>query len=285
MLMRDTIRHLLTAATHTLMATSSTSRLDAEILLSHVLNLSRAQLLAASNEVPDTAQVAAFLRLLERRVNDEPVAYLVGHREFYGLDLLVDTRVLIPRPETELLVELAIERARAMNICSDRLRIVDVGTGSGAIALALAAQLPQATIYATDTSLSALEVATANCECHGFQERIRLLQGDLLAPLPEPTDLIVSNPPYTILSEIESGVFHYEPHLALDGGSDGLHLYRRLLAQAPCWLRPGGALLLEIGATQAGAVIELIQAVFPKAHSTIYRDLAGHARVVVAEQL
>jgi release factor glutamine methyltransferase len=161
--------------------------------------------------------------------------------------------------------------------------MVDVGTGSGAIVLALAAHLPLATIYATDISSTALKIAAANCQRHNLQDRVRLLQGDLLTPLPEPVDLIISNPPYTILSEIDASVYQHEPHLALDGGPDGLALYRQLLAQAPCWLRPGGTLLLEIGATQAIAVTDLVRAAFPTTRITVHPDLAGHTRVLIAD--
>lgn len=278
----STLRHLLNEATRTL-AASSTPRLDAELLLAHVLGWSRSRLLACSDEIPDAAQAAAFEQLVARRAALEPVAYLVGQREFYGLDVQVDVRVLVPRPETELLVELAIGQAQGRATQAQPLLIADIGTGSGAIALALAAHLPQVHIYATDSSRAALEVAAANVARHGLQQRITLLKGDLLAPLPQPVHIIVSNPPYTILSQVDINVYQHEPHLALDGGPDGLALYRRLLEQAPRWLRPGGALLLEIGATQGASVAALVRAAFDRPHIAVQRDLAGHPRVVVAQ--
>jgi release factor glutamine methyltransferase len=195
--------------------------------------------------------------------------------------------VLIPRPETELLVDLTLALVASKGETVPGAMpippaIVDVGTGSGAIALALAHHLPAAwTIYATDISADALAVAHANAVYHQLDSRMRLLQGDLLAPLPTAVDIIVSNPPYTLLDEIDEGVRRYEPHLALDGGNDGVHVYHRLLADAPRWLRPGGAILLEIGATQAGAVAAIAQAHFPTAPITTHQDLAGHDRVVV----
>jgi release factor glutamine methyltransferase len=280
----STLRHLLNDATRTLATSSSTPRLDAEMLLAHVLGWPRSRLLACSDETPDAAQAAAFEQLVARRLALEPVAYLVGQREFYGLEVHVDARVLVPRPETELLVELAIGQAQGRAAQVQPLVLADVGTGSGAIALALAAHLPQAHIYATDISRGALEVAAANVARHGLQQRITLLEGDLLAPLPQPVPIIVSNPPYTLLSQIDRNVYQHEPHLALDGGPDGLVLYRRLLEQAPRWLLPGGALLLEIGAAQAASVVALVRAAFGRPHIAVQRDLAGHPRVVVAQK-
>jgi release factor glutamine methyltransferase len=189
--------------------------------------------------------------------------------------------VLVPRPETELLVELTLKRSNVQTF--QRYQIVDVGTGSGAIAVALAVHLPAARIVAIDISPGALELARQNAERHGAADRVRLIEGDLLEPLDQPVDLIVSNPPYTILAEIDEGVRRHEPRQALDGGPDGLDVYRRLLAQAPTRLRQGGAILLEIGASQAAAVMDLARRAFPQAEVAVYRDLAGHDRVVVID--
>jgi release factor glutamine methyltransferase len=205
----------------------------------------------------------------------------VGHKEFYGLEFAVDRRVLVPRPETELLVELALA---AVHQIGAPLRIADIGTGSGAIAVALAAHLPAAQIDAVDISAAALAVAEANVARHGLAGRVRLLQGDLLAPLDGLYDVIVSNPPYTILAEVEPNVLAHEPHLALEGGPDGADLYRRLLADAPAHLRPGGALLCEIGAWQGEIVASLARAAFPAAQVRVHQDLAGHDRVVSVSQ-
>ncbi len=283
-----TIHELLRAATARLHR-STTPRLDAELLLAHVLGWSRTRLLAEANATPAPADVIRFEGLLARRAQGEPIAYLIGQREFYGLSLHTDARVLIPRPETELLVELALPAIRQRIGTKLSVRVVDVGTGSGAIILALAAQLPATApvdLYATDISSDALAVAAANRARHQLNRRVHLLHGDLLDALPPALrgqiDVLVSNPPYTILSEIDAAVRAYEPHLALDGGSEGLDVYRRLLAQVPVWLHPQGVLALEIGAWQGGAVQALVQAALPQHQVQIHRDLAGHERVVLA---
>jgi release factor glutamine methyltransferase len=278
------IRNVLATAERTLSATSRTPRLDAEILLAHTLGCTRAHLLASFHEQLDQEQVLAFQRLITRRAHSEPVAYLTRQREFYGLNLLVDERVLVPRPETELLVDLALIAARRIRIAD--LKIADIGTGSGAVALALAANLPpQTRIYATDISADALHVAAINAAHHGLTSQVRLLQGDLLAPLPEPVHLIVSNPPYTVIDEIDAGVRDHEPRLALDGGSNGLEVYHRLIPQAAEWLHTDvdSCMLLEIGATQAAAVLDIARQTFPRAALEVRKDLAGHDRVAMIE--
>jgi release factor glutamine methyltransferase len=272
-----TIAHALTWATDQLREASETPRLDAELLLAHVLGWGRARVLAEGRALLTEGQQAAFRDLLARRAELEPIAYLTGHKEFYGLDFLVDRDVLVPRPETELLVALALQHAGQHN---SRL-IADIGTGSGCIAVAVAVYLPRTLVYATDISPAALRVAGKNIERHGVAERVRLVEGDLLHTLPEPVDLLLSNPPYTILSEIDERVRRHEPHLALDGGPDGLRAYRRLLAATPTKLRPGGVIVFEIGATQGGAVIALARESFPNARIDLHQDLAGLDRVVV----
>jgi release factor glutamine methyltransferase len=281
--MSPTIAELLKSATDALRETSSTPRLDAELLLAYALGWPRARLLAERAHVPAPEQAASFAAMVARRAAQEPVAYIVGHKEFYGLDFFVDQRVLVPRPETELLVELALAAASRLTPHASRLLIADIGTGSGAIAVALAAHLPEATVYATDLSADALAVAARNVERHGLAGRVRLLHGDLLAPLPAPVGLLVSNPPYTVLAEVEPNVLAHEPHLALEGGPDGAAVYRRLLAAAPRYLRPGGALLLEIGAWQSELVAGLLREALPSASVTVHQDLAGRDRVVVGE--
>lgn len=288
-----TIAQSLAWATHDLRATSETPRLDAELLLAYVLGWARARLLAEGRLALTEAQTTAFYKLVTRRAALEPVAYLIGYKEFYGIDFLIDRRALMPRPETELLVELALDVARTENqeprtdisgsVLGSRFSVLDLGTGSGAIAIALALHLPEARIAAIDISPDALALARQNVARHGLTERVRLLQGDLFGPLTEPVDMIVSNPPYTILADIDEGVRRYEPHLALDGGADGIDLYRRLLGQAPDYLRPGGVILLEIGATQAAVVMELARRAFPAAIISAHQDLAGRDRVVVID--
>jgi len=266
-------------------------RLDAELLLAHALGLSRARLMAQFDRVLSPAELARYRQLIERRRAHEPVAYIVGHQEFYGLDFYVDRRVLIPRPETELLVEKAIELAGkvgdsgyGIGVSSYPITLADVGTGSGAIAVSLAVHLPQATIYALDSSAEALEVAARNVRHHRVERRVHLLRGDLLSPLPEPVDIVVANLPYVSeveLAELPPEIRCYEPLSALDGGPDGLRHIRRLLAQAREYFRPHGAVLLEIGATQGEAVAELARRHFPTAEIEIARDYGGLDRVVI----
>ncbi|MGB9737243.1 peptide chain release factor N(5)-glutamine methyltransferase [Chloroflexus sp.] len=275
-----TIQQALRAATARLQSISPTARLDAELLLAHILGWSRARVVAEREVVLTPAQQEAFGALVARRAAREPVAYLIGHWPFFGLDLVVDRRVLIPRPETEVLVELALAEARRYS--GTQITIADIGMGSGAIAIALAIHVPNATVYGVDRSADALAVAALNVARYNLSDRVVLLEGDLLTPLPGPVDLIVSNPPYTILAEVDEGVYRYEPHLALDGGSDGLDCYRRLIAAAPAYLKPGGAILLEIGAWQAEAVVHLINQAFLHAEVGVQRDLTGRDRVVWA---
>jgi release factor glutamine methyltransferase len=258
-----------------------TPRFDAEILLAHALGITRAQLHAHPQSQLRPTEQANYHQSIERRAQREPVAYIVGHQEFYGLDLFVDDRVLIPRPETELLVE------RAIQISQRQAVMADVGTGSGAIAISLAVHLPQALIYATDASPGALQVAARNCRRHRVEDRVHLLQGHLLGPLPEPVDLIAANLPYISqaeLAQLPPDIRLYEPREALDGGSDGLDHIRRLLAQAGEHLKPGGVVLLEIGATQGKAVTKLARRHFPAAKVEIVADYAGLDRIVTVSE-
>ncbi len=277
---RSTIAQALTWATDQLRAASATPRLDAELLLGHILGWERVRVLAEGHAPLAEPWRSAFRALVARRAALEPVAYLVGHKEFYGLDFLVDRGVLVPRPETELLVDLALRYARGLPVQRHPV-IADIGTGSGCIAVAVAIHLVDALVYATDISPDALRIAGKNVERYGVAARVRLIQGDLLDALPEPVDLLLSNPPYTILSEIDEGVRRHEPRLALDGGPDGLDTYRRLLAAAPAALRPGGAVILEIGAAQGAAVSALALVRVPGARVSVHQDLAGLDRVVM----
>jgi release factor glutamine methyltransferase len=258
-------------------------RLDAELLLAHILDVNRAAILAWPERQLTPKQLTRYRDLVGRRAAREPLAYIVGHREFFGLDFAVDPRVLIPRPETELLVEQALRLARQL---MPPPQIADVGAGSGGIAVALARHLPEASVYALDDSPGALAVAAANAHRHGVADRVRCLQGDLLDPLPGPVDLITANLPYVTTGEWESlspEIRDYEPRDALDGGPDGLAHIRRLLMRANSYLRPGGAILLEIGASQGGAVSTLARQHFPKAGVQLHQDYAGLDRLLVVQ--
>jgi release factor glutamine methyltransferase len=251
--------------------------LEGEILLRHVLGINRSQLFADLDGNVSPARAENLEQLLERRLSGEPSAYITGHREFYGLDFKVNRHVLIPRPESELLVEKALSlcRSHAMSI------IADIGTGCGAIAISLAKNLPSATIYATDISPQALEVAGENCRRHGVTDKVVLLQGDMLGVLPEPVDLIVANLPYVREAELPgSGPLSFEPRLALNGGKDGLDRIKFLCRQAGDKLRNNGSMLLEIGQGQTKAVKAIMHESFPSALIEIDRDLAGIERVI-----
>jgi len=251
--------------------------LEGEILLRHVLGLSRARLYSDLDYDISIVQEKALNGLVERRLKGEPSAYITGHREFFGLDFKVDSSVLIPRPETELLVEKAIHLTRSHAIS----RIADIGTGCGAIAVSLAVNLPRVTVYATDVSATALEVARTNCDIHGVTDRIVLLEGDMMEPLTESVDLLIANLPYVRESELSpNGPLSYEPALALNGGEDGLDMIRVLCRQANTKLRSGGFILLEIGQNQAEAVAALLQETFPRARIEVECDLAGIQRAV-----
>ena len=251
--------------------------LEGEILLRHLLGINRTQLFSDLDSVINPAQVESLRKLLERRLSGEPSAYITGHREFYGLDFKVNRHVLIPRPESELLVEKALSlcRSHAMS------KIADIGTGCGAIAISLAKNLPAATIYATDISPQALEVAKENCLRHGLIDKVVLLQGDLLGALPEPVDLIVANLPYVREAELPvSGPLSFEPEVALNGGKEGLDRISILCRQAGDKLRHNGSMLLEIGQGQTQAVKAMMHDSFPSALIEVDRDMAGIERVI-----
>lgn len=248
--------------------------LEGELLLRHVLGISRTQLYLDLDRELSLKQEEALRQLLKRRLSGEPAAYITGHREFYSLDFYVDSRVLIPRPESELLVEKTVALAQNHPLST----IAEVGTGSGAIAISLALELPKAKIYATDISAPALEVARLNCQKHGVIDRVYLLHGDMLEAVPAAVDLIIANLPYVRKSEL-TGV-RFEPLLALDGGGDGMERIRQLCRQAGGKLRPGGFLLLEIGEGQGVAVTTLLNGLFPRGKIEVIPDLSGIERVV-----
>jgi release factor glutamine methyltransferase len=251
--------------------------LEAEILLRHVLKITRSQLYQELDALLDEDDKDSYFRLIARRQRGEPSAYITGHREFYGLDFYVDRNVLIPRPESEFLVEKTLEIASSRNITT----VVDVGTGCGAIAISLAKSFTNIMIYATDISLPALKVARRNCHQHGVVDKIEFLHGNMLEPLSGPIDLIIANLPYVKKLEIpNSGPLSFEPALALDGGREGISMIRTLCAQAKGKLSPGGCILLEIGEGQADAVTDIVREVFATARIEVTGDYAGIERVV-----
>lgn len=251
--------------------------LDAAVLLGHLLGVGRATLLAHPERpvAPETWQ--RYVALLGRRADGEPVAYLTGRREFFGLDFAVDARVLVPRPETELLVERANTYLRALPP-GPRLA-VDVGTGSGAIAVSLAHARPDLAVVAADVSHDALAVARANAARHGVADRVRFIAGSLLDWLGRPVDLIVANLPYLRPDQAHAGIAR-EPALALYAGPDGFDLYRRLLAQAPSRLRPGGLLIAEIDPAQRALALAAAGEAAPGWPAAVHDDHAGRPRLL-----
>jgi release factor glutamine methyltransferase len=265
------------------------ARRDAELLLRRVMQHERAALLARWTEKLDEREAAQYAAVIERRAAGEPVQYILGETEFYGIPLRVTPDVLIPRPETEHLVEKALELAARFT----RPRIVDVGTGSGAIAIALAHEVPTANITAVDLSGPALAIARENAERNGVASRISFLRGDLLTPIAdslrvadERVDIVVSNPPYIAKTEralLAPEVREFEPAIALFAGDDGLDVYRRLIPAAFVVLVQGGFIVLEIGYGQQHAIRELLAASgFLDIEFT--PDLQGIARVASAQR-
>ncbi len=260
---------------------------EAEVLLGHVLAMSKTGLYTEPERSLTSAQREHLSLLVERRLGHEPAAYILGHCEFYGTDFNVDCHTLIPRPETELLVEEAIELAQRSCRESEQVTIADIGTGCGAIAISLALALPQARIYATDISPAALKLAEVNCRRHGVTGQVELLQGNLLEPLPRAVDVIVANLPYVKdceLADLSAEIREHEPTMALAGGGDGLDRIRDMLEQMQ-GKRVGHLgqrpiyLLLEIGQGQGAMVISLVKDCFPRASIELIPDLGGIERV------
>ncbi|RIK62998.1 MAG: peptide chain release factor N(5)-glutamine methyltransferase [Planctomycetota bacterium] len=262
------------------------ARLSAEILLAHALGCPRIQLYARFEEVPPEDKRAVFRELVRAAGDHKPIAYLVGHKEFYSLDFLVTPDVLIPRPETELLVERTIDACRATD--SDRHDILDVGAGSGCIAIAVARRVKSAHVVACDLSDAALAVAQKNVDKHGVADRVRLVHADLLdlpagAAPDSGFDIVVSNPPYVAEADRESlpeNVRKHEPAVALFAGQDGLSMYRRIARDVRARLKPGGILLLEVGQNQADAVTTLFETDAGLSLRGRYKDLAGIDRAL-----
>jgi release factor glutamine methyltransferase len=276
------------AARRLLAAGIENARLDAEILLGHVLYKSREQLVLLANRPVSRAQLRDYEQLLRRRVEREPVAYITGTREFWSMDFNLTRDVLIPRPETERVVEVALSLARATGDPGP-LRIADLGTGSGAIAVALAKELPAAQILAVDLSAAALNLARRNAAKHGVSSRINFIRSDFFAAFGARRGfhLLVSNPPYVPsadIAKLEAEVSRWEPRDALNGGTDGLDCYRRMAAGACKCMAPNGAAVFEIGASMAREVIALFRSAGEWSDITLYQDYAGHDRVLAARR-
>jgi release factor glutamine methyltransferase len=254
--------------------------LDAEVLLAHVIHSSRVRLHTHPERRLTASQRQRLRRLTSRRADRVPVPYLTGEREFYGHLLAVSPAVLIPRPESELLVELAIDWLKRH---PQARRVIDLGTGSGAVAIAVAKAVPHVRIVARDVSARALRVAATNVARYRLRRRITLVKGDLLRGA-APADVILANLPY--ISEAQKRVrpkeLKYEPALALDGGEDGLGLIRTALAQATAVLKPRGAVLFECDPSQARRMVRLAQGHWPSAQVSVHKDLAGRDRVIAA---
>ena len=270
--------------------------LAAELLLIHALGCDRAWLYTHSDDSLDRAAAEKYFALIARRAAGEPTQYLTGKQEFWGLEFEVTPAVLIPRPETEHVVEVALERLGARGIKIDMrtgapspcLRIADVGTGSGCLAVTLAHELSQAEIIATDISAAALEVARRNAVRHGVADRIHFVQTNLLEGLsPLLLDMIVSNPPYIArgdASALQREVREHEPETALFGGPTGVEIYQRLIEQAGALLAPRGILVLELGYNLAGPVRKMFHVQPLWVNVSITNDLAGIPRVLAAER-
>lgn len=261
-----------------------TARLESEILLAHVLNCPRIELVARFDEEPAEPDRTRFRELIRRRVDGWPVAYLIGRREFYSLAFEVNPAVLIPRPETETLVMEALRLLKPL----PRPAVLDLGTGSGCVAVSIARQHKTARVTAVDVSPDALEVAGRNAATHGVADRVSFVAGDLFAPLPAGSafDVVVSNPPYVTPAEFATlapEVRDHEPRAALDGGPDGLSFYRRIAAGVGAVLKPGGWVLVEIGSTQNDAVRALFAA---QPNLEVGKTLSdgAHPRVVTAKR-
>jgi release factor glutamine methyltransferase len=267
-----------------------TARLDAEVMLAHVLTMTREQLVSLSDIPLTGGQTQRYKAILRRRLAHEPVAYITGQQEFWSLDFHVTPDVLVPRPETERLVEITLTVVADM-LHATPMRLLDIGTGSGAVAISLARELASAELWATDVSTAAVAIARGNAAHNGVSEKIKFLCGDLFAPFDAEVGefaLIVANPPYLRGGEIAGlapEVSHWEPRLALDGGTDGLDFYRRIAARASCYLALHGAVALEIGSDMGEAVAKLFDANGRYESAKIFQDYAGRDRVVVAQKL
>jgi release factor glutamine methyltransferase len=278
------VYELLESTTARLSLLSNTPQLDAQVLLAHVFQKPRSWVLAHSELALAPGKALLIETLIKRSEHGEPLPYILGHWEFFGLDFELTPDVLIPRPETEVLVERAIDWLQAS---PDRRRVADIGSGSGCIAIALATNIPDVHILATDISLRALEVARGNAAKHKVADRVDFLDCDVFPVHPDPLptedhfDLICANLPYIPTEKLMAlPIYGREPTVALDGGQDGLDVFRKLLGLAPEWLAPGGRILLEIEATLGRAALSLAYDAFSEAELHLHKDLAGQNRLL-----
>lgn len=273
--------------TRTALAKSGVSEapLEADILLALALCMDRSRLYASLTEQISETGHEYLEHLVQRRRAREPLAYLAGKREFFGLEFKVGPGVFIPRPETELIVEHVICLVQSRFPQGDVV-IADVGTGSGSLAVSLAVHLPSSRLYGSDISDTAISTASVNATTHGVDERVTFLNGDLLEPLPEVADLVVANLPYlrdSLVGSLEPEISQYEPRAALNGGEDGLDLVRRLLCQAPRNLHPKGTLFLELNPEQMESASRFASDSYPEARLYRLKDLTGSERVLVID--
>lgn len=264
--------------------------LDAQLLMTYVLNVDKTYLFVHRDQMLEQETVDRLMDLVKKRKKGYPLQYIIGKQEFMGLDFYVEPGVLVPRPDTEILVESIIDRVKTMGHTGNKINIVDIGTGSGAIALSLAYYIKGSYIYAIDISDKALNIANKNCKDIGLEDRVVFLKGNLINPLEkfhldDRINIIVSNPPYIKSNEIaqlQTEVSTYEPKLALDGGDDGLDYYREIIPIAKRYLINRGILAFEIGYDQGDSVSELMKSEGYVAIDII-KDLAGMDRVVIGK--
>jgi len=270
------------------------ARLDAELLLAHCCNRARIQLYIDFERLVTAEELSIFRELVRRRAAREPVAYLTGYKEFWSLKIAVEKGVLIPRPETELLVEESVKiikspSEKVLQTSILQTSILELGAGSGALSIALAQELKQCIICATEICSAALKIAQRNSRAHGCSGRVHFIRGDSLTALrqKEVFDLIVSNPPYicsAAIAGLEPEIREHEPVEALDGGPDGLSFYRRWIPQMPVLLKRNGWAVLEMGAGQSAAISKLFQDTGTFADVQTVKDYAGHERIIRARK-
>jgi release factor glutamine methyltransferase len=282
----DAARRALTARFKT--AATESAELDARLLVGAVLGLDLTGLITAAHRQLAPDESARLEEFVQRRLKGEPFARIIGHKEFWGLPLMLSPETLVPRPDTETVVELALEMLRADGALSRQLRIADLGTGSGAILLALLSELPNAQGFGTDISQAALQTAASNAANVGLAGRATFVACDYATGLTGLFDLIVSNPPYirsVDIADLAAEVGQYDPLAALDGGADGLSAYRALIPQAACLLAPGAALVVEAGEGQSGQIAGLMSAAGLTPAGAPKADLAGIHRAVAGRKM